>query len=126
MPRLRVPPRPRVPPSLSHEPVADGAEVFGESDGEDDVGDEEEGAAAQAEPEGVLQGERAGLSCAGRAGQGQPQGSGGFGAPQGRESYPGVSDAVAQDDSPIVQGRGERLARSHVLPQLERGAEPRR
>lgn len=66
---------PVAPASLSHEPVADGAEVFGESDTEDDVGDEEEGAAPQAEPEGILQGESMRLSCAGRGGKGQLPGS---------------------------------------------------
>lgn len=38
-----------------HEPVPDGAEVLGELDGEEDAGDEEEGAGTQAEPEGVLE-----------------------------------------------------------------------
>lgn len=53
--------------------------MFGEPDGEDDVGDEEEGAAAQAEPESVLQGENTGVPaelCVER----QPSG---FGEPGG-------------------------------------------
>lgn len=33
--------------------------------------------------------------------------------------YPGVSNAVTQDHPPVVKGCGERLARSHILPQLE-------
>lgn len=59
-----------------HEPVADGAEVFGEPDGEDDVGDEEEGAASQAEPESVLQGESMRVAMELR-GERQPPGCGG-------------------------------------------------
>lgn len=35
--------------------------MFGEPDGKDDVGDEEEGAASQAEPESILQGESTGV-----------------------------------------------------------------
>lgn len=74
---------PRVPQPgrRSHEPVADGAEVFGEPDGEDDAGDEEEGAAAQAEPEGVLQGEPTALSGA-RSARGAAPRSGGFREPR--------------------------------------------
>lgn len=118
LPSLR-PPASGSPPRARrlHEPVADGAEMFGEPDGEDDVGDEEEGAAAQAEPESVLQGESTGspLSCAGRRsprglGSLEVAGSGVSGllmvpaAPnsrwspadgQGQHPYPGVGDAVA-------------------------------
>ena len=36
------------------EAFSDGTEVFGGLDGEDDAGDEEEGAPPQAEPEGIL------------------------------------------------------------------------
>lgn len=39
---------------LSPEPFPDGTEVLGGLDREDDAGDEEEGAPAQAEPEGIL------------------------------------------------------------------------
>lgn len=47
--------------------------MFGEPYGEDDVGDEEEGAASQAEPESILQGESTQvlLGCSGR---GRPRG----------------------------------------------------
>lgn len=43
----------------------------------------------------------------------------------GWDPYPGVSDAVTQNHPPIVQGCGERLARSHILPQLEQEVESR-
>lgn len=108
-----------------HEPVADGAEMLGEPDGKDNVGDEEEGAAPQAEPEGILQGENTWVPAGLRRKRRNQEG---FGEPCGCWSqcevqqwgpYPGVSNAVTQDHPPVVKGCGERLARSHILPQLE-------
>jgi hypothetical protein len=40
--------------SPSPEAFPDGTEVFGDLDGKDDAGDQEEGAPPQAEPEGIL------------------------------------------------------------------------
>lgn len=99
--------------------------MLGEPDGKDNVGDEEEGAAPQAEPEGILQRENTWVPAGLRRKRRNQEG---FGEPCGCWSqcevqqwgpYPGVSNAVTQDHPPVVKGCGERLARSHILPQLE-------